>query len=86
MPGLPRAKSFCPFNDLKEIEMPKMKTKSGAKKRFRFTATGKVKMSPSRKRHGLSNRPQKMKRQARGMEIMRERDANLVRIYMPYNR
>jgi large subunit ribosomal protein L35 len=75
-----------PINDLKEIEMPKMKTKSGAKKRFRFTATGKVKMSPSRKRHGMVNRPKKMKRQARGMEIMRECDANLVRIYMPYAR
>ncbi|MBM3601706.1 MAG: 50S ribosomal protein L35 [Alphaproteobacteria bacterium] len=66
--------------------MPKMKTKSGAKKRFRFTATGKVKMSPAKKRHMLINKPKKMKRKARGMEIMRERDANLVRIYMPYAR
>ncbi len=59
--------------------MPKMKTKSGAKKRFRLTASGKVKMKPSRKNHGLINRPQKMKRQARGMEIMAEADSKIVK-------
>ena len=32
----------------KEAKMPKMKTKSGAKKRFSLTATGKVRMNPSR--------------------------------------
>ena len=36
--------------------MPKMKTKSGAKKRFRFTATGKVKHGVVGKRHGMSKR------------------------------
>lgn len=59
--------------------MPKMKTKSGAKKRFRMTATGKIKMKPSRRNHGLINRPQKMKRQSRGMEIMAEPDAKIVK-------
>ncbi|MBI1778266.1 MAG: 50S ribosomal protein L35 [Proteobacteria bacterium] len=59
--------------------MPKMKTKSGAKKRFSMTGTGKIKLNPSRKRHGLSNRPQKMKRQARGPEVMSERDMPRVR-------
>ncbi len=33
--------------------MPKMKTKSGAKKRFSFTATGKVKAGVAGKRHRL---------------------------------
>ncbi|MDC3091753.1 50S ribosomal protein L35, partial [Rickettsiales bacterium] len=37
--------------------MPKMKTKSGTKKRFRITATGKVVMFGSGKRHNLSNKP-----------------------------
>jgi large subunit ribosomal protein L35 len=65
--------------------MPKLKTKSGAKKRFALTGTGKVKMSPSRKRHGLSKRPQKMKRQHRGMEIMAEMDAKVVKkFFLPY--
>jgi large subunit ribosomal protein L35 len=66
--------------------MPKLKTKSGAKKRFRFTATGKVKFSPARKRHMLRRRSQKMKRKARGMEIMHESDQILVMKYMPYDR
>ncbi len=64
--------------------MPKMKTKSSAKKRFSFTGTGKVRMNPAKKRHGLRKRTQKMKRQHRGPEIMREVDARKVRTYMPY--
>ena len=39
--------------------MPKMKTKSGAKKRFKVTAGGKVKCQASRKRHGMINRSTK---------------------------
>ena len=65
--------------------MPKMKTKSGAKKRFLLTGTGKVKMKPSRRNHGLINRPQKMKRQSRGMEIMADADAKIVKkFFLPY--
>jgi large subunit ribosomal protein L35 len=65
--------------------MPKLKSKSGAKKRFSLTATGKVRMNPSRKRHGLINRPQKMKRQHRGPEIMSASDAKVVKkSYLPY--
>ncbi|MGO7580549.1 50S ribosomal protein L35 [Rhizobium ruizarguesonis] len=33
--------------------MPKMKTKSSAKKRFNITATGKVKAAAAGKRHGM---------------------------------
>ena len=46
--------------------MPKMKTKSGAKKRFKVTARGKVKCQASRKRHGMINRTTKFIRNARG--------------------
>ena len=47
--------------------MPKMKTKSSAKKRFRVTtASGKVRMNYSCKRHGMRKRPQKMIRNAPG--------------------
>ena len=35
------------------MEMPKLKTKSGAKKRFKITATGKVKAGVAGKRHRL---------------------------------
>ncbi|MBM3486584.1 MAG: 50S ribosomal protein L35 [Alphaproteobacteria bacterium] len=66
--------------------MPKMKTKSGAKKRFRTTATGKVRASVAYKRHNLRKRPQKMKRQARGTEVLNASDAGIILKYMPYHR
>ena len=37
----------------KENKMPKLKTKSGAKKRFKMTGTGKVKVAAQGKRHGM---------------------------------
>jgi len=65
-------------------EMPKMKTKSGAKKRFKLTGSGKVKMYPSQRRHRQISRPQKMKRQHRGPEVMHEADAkNVKKFYLP---
>lgn len=65
--------------------MPKMKTKSGAKKRFRLTASGKVRMNNAFKRHGLRKRSQKMKRNARGGAIMAAVDARIVkRNFLPY--
>lgn len=65
--------------------MPKMKTRSGAKKRFRLTGSGKVRMSAAGMRHGMSKRPQKMKRKARGTHIMNECDAKIVkRHFLPY--
>jgi len=64
--------------------MPKLKSKSSAKKRFSFTGTGKVRMSPAKKRHNLRKRSQSMKRKARGQEIMTEMNAKQVRSYLPY--
>ena len=66
--------------------MPKMKTKSGAKKRFRVTASGAIKYKQSNTRHRLMSRPKSMKRKARGTDILNEADADIVRIYMPYAR
>ena len=66
--------------------MPKMKTKSSAKKRFRVTGTGKVVMNHAYKRHGLVKRPQKMKRSNRGTRILSEADTGLVLHFMPYSR
>ncbi|KKB11502.1 50S ribosomal protein L35 [Devosia geojensis] len=66
--------------------MPKMKTKSGAKKRFRFTATGKVKAGVAGKRHRLSSHNAKYIRSNRGTKILFKGDENLVKWYMPYNR
>ena len=64
--------------------MPKLKTKSSVKKRFRETATGKVLAGPGLKRHGLINRPQKMKRHGRGYQVLCEADANIIRQWTPY--
>jgi large subunit ribosomal protein L35 len=66
--------------------MPKMKSKSAVKKRFRYTATGKVRMNVAYKKHNLRKRPQKMKRKARGTVIMSPADAHRIDQYLPYGR
>ena len=66
--------------------MPKLKTKSGAKKRFGRTATGKIKANVAHKRHRLISKPKQMKRHARGTMILEKGDAKLVLSYMPYLR
>jgi len=64
--------------------MPKMKTKSSVKKRFRLTATGKVITGQAGKRHGMRKRSNDTLRNSRGTTIMRECDAKIVRKFMPY--
>ena len=66
--------------------MPKMKTKSGAKKRFKFTANGHVKVGPAGKRHGMIKRTAKFVRKARGTMVLSKQDEGIVKVYMPYNR
>jgi large subunit ribosomal protein L35 len=74
------------FAFVEESRMPKQKTKSGAKKRFKFTATGKVKVQQAGKRHGMIKRTTKFVRKARGTTVLSEQDAGIVKVYMPYNR
>lgn len=64
--------------------MPKLKTKSGAKKRFKLTASGKVKASQAGKRHGMRKRSQKTVRNQRGTTIMHASDAKFVKLFIPY--
>ena len=59
--------------------MPKLKTKSSAKKRFRFTASGKVKRPQAGKRHGMIKRTAKFIRNARGTTIMVDADAKIIK-------
>ncbi|MEN8831009.1 MAG: 50S ribosomal protein L35 [Pacificibacter sp.] len=66
--------------------MPKMKTKSGAKKRFKMSATGKVMAGQAGKRHGMIKRSNKFLRNARGTTTLSAPDAKIVKSYMPYNR
>ena len=70
----------------KETEMPKMKTKSSAKKRFKVTATGKVLSAQAGKRHGMIKRTKKFIRDARGTTTLSAPDAKIIKGYMPYDR
>jgi large subunit ribosomal protein L35 len=66
--------------------MPKMKTKSSAKKRFKMTANGHVKFTQAGKRHGMIKRSAKFIRDARGTSVLSDSDAKIVKKYMPYDR
>lgn len=55
--------------------MSKMKTHKGAKKRFRLTATGKVKRRRANKSHILEKKSPKRKRQLRAPGLVNESDA-----------
>lgn len=68
---------------LKEDEMPKMKTISGAKKRFKFLGNGKIKRTHSHLRHILTKKTTKQKRQLRGTTVISASDAKRVRAMMP---
>ena len=70
----------------KENKMPKLKTKSGAKKRFKMTGSGKVKVGAQGKRHGMIKRTAKFVRSARGTMVLSDSDARIVKKYMPYAR
>ena len=61
--------------------MPKLKTKSGAKKRFKITGTGKVMYAQAGKRHGMIKRTNKQIRNLRGTNVMFEGDAERVKKY-----
>lgn len=64
--------------------MPKMKTKSGAKKRFSFTATGKLRSGQAGKKHGMVKRTKRQLRNQRGTTILCDQDARIVKQFLPY--
>jgi len=63
--------------------MPKLKTKSGAKKRFKLTATGKIKAGVAGKRHRLMSHSAKYIRQNRGTKVMSAADTRIIKTYIP---
>ena len=65
--------------------MPKLKTKSSAKKRFKISAKGKVITAQAGKRHGMIKRTNSQIRQQRGTSVMTKQDSKIVKSYMPYN-
>ena len=62
--------------------MPKLKTKSSVKKRFKFTATGKIKHKPSGKKHGMVKRSSKFIRKQRPMSLLAAADAAIIRLFI----
>ena len=67
--------------------MPKMKTKSSAKKRFKVTGKGKVVAKGAFTRHMMMNKSNKMKRKAKGTFELSDADSRIVlRNFLPYAR
>ena len=64
--------------------MPKMKTKSSAKKRFKVTASGLIQAGQAGKRHGMIKRTTKQIRNLRGTTTLFEGDAaNVKKYFLP---
>ena len=64
--------------------MPKMKTKKAAAKRFKVRGSGSLKRSQAYKRHILTKRTTKNKRQLRGSTSVNSSDQASVRAMLPY--
>ena len=62
----------------------KLKSHRGAKKRFKLTATGKVKAGVAGKRHRLISHNAKYIRQNRGTKTMSDADAKVIKSWAPY--
>ena len=64
--------------------MPKMKTKSSVTKRFKITGTGKLKRSKAFKRHILTKKSAKTKRNLRKAGLVSETQEKIMKKLMPY--
>ena len=64
--------------------MPKLKSHSGCKKRFRLTATGKVRSTQAYKRHRMRNRSQQTIRELRGTSIIAKAEWATIKKLLPY--
>ena len=64
--------------------MPKLKTHSGAKKRFNLTKTGKVKRAKAFKRHILNKKTRKTKRNLRRAAYVSQSYAGTMKKLIPY--
>ena len=62
--------------------MPKMKTRSGAKKRFKLTASGKIKRSNAYRSHILTSKSRKRKRHLRKSTLVSEQEQKAVRMML----
>ena len=66
--------------------MPKMKTKSSCKKRFKVTGSGKIIRAQAGKQQGMIKRTNKFIRDARGTTTLSKADEKIIKPMMPYSR
>jgi large subunit ribosomal protein L35 len=64
--------------------MPKMKTKSAAKKRFKKTATGKLIRAGAYKQHKLEHKHPKRRRHSRKNRVVAKADERVLKVLVPY--
>ncbi|MFT5432603.1 MAG: large subunit ribosomal protein L35 [Myxococcota bacterium] len=64
--------------------MPKMKTNRGAAKRFKFTGSGKVKVNSAFRRHILTKKSRKTKRNLRQPKYAAKADIAAIKVLCPY--
>ena len=79
-----RAQSLEPRAETETEQMPKLKTHRGAAKRFKKTGSGKVVRASAFKRHILTGKTTKSKRQMRGTRVVADQDAPKLRRMLPY--
>ncbi len=64
--------------------MPKMKTKRAAAKRYKVSSTGKIIVASGSKRHLLSRKARKRKRQLKGTHVAHETKQKMSKVLLPY--
>lgn len=64
--------------------MPKMKSHSGSKKRFKITGTGKVLRNKAYKSHILTKKTTKRKRNLRKSVVASDANAAVIKVMLPY--
>ena len=64
--------------------MPKRKTRKAAAKRFRATGSGKIRRRKAFKNHMLEHKTTQRKRRLSQLSLVNERDAENVRLMLPY--
>jgi large subunit ribosomal protein L35 len=64
--------------------MPKMKTKRAAAKRYKVSATGKIIVASTSKRHLLSRKTRKRKRQLKGTKVANVTKQKMSKLLLPY--
>ena len=66
--------------------MPKLKTKKAAAKRFRFTATGKVRATQANHAHKMHQKSKGQLRRQSGTTVLAETEAGRMAKWLPYGR